>query len=219
VLNVFSNTTTRIIDPRFLNLKIFGGKWLVSRSVRFTADERSPVPAGYKFGWAPWFVCTTWRRKNSWNQRVSNSGLSVVHSVATAYTDWATAAPHSGNNKNSLCHEVDRTCFKARGIVKKYWPLFPDSINCLRLPLNSAKHFQLPGTTHDKFLLGEILTPTDNGLQPPSTHRQHPTAQHNRRLMEWNWLKKGINPVYPIYPRTPRRRYGCLRHECRDHAI
>jgi hypothetical protein len=45
-----------------------------------------------------WVVRTTWRTENSWFYRGSNSVPSVVQSVASLYTDWATPARNFTEN-------------------------------------------------------------------------------------------------------------------------
>jgi hypothetical protein len=70
------------IDP------LVGGEWSASRPCRFTPGERGPVPIGQEAGWAPETVWMTWRRKNSWPYRDSNCNPSVVHPVASRYTDF-----------------------------------------------------------------------------------------------------------------------------------
>jgi hypothetical protein len=55
--------------------------------------KEAPVPIGEEAGWASEPVRTTWRRKNSWPYRDSNSDPSVIQPVASCYTDYAIPAP------------------------------------------------------------------------------------------------------------------------------
>jgi hypothetical protein len=69
------------IDPYFPDLGA-SCRWVVS----FT--PRPPVSIGYEAGWTPQPIWTTWRRENSWSYQDSNSEPSVVHPVASSYTDY-----------------------------------------------------------------------------------------------------------------------------------
>jgi hypothetical protein len=81
------------MDSRFLGL---GTSW--RRVVGFTAlplyhrGKETTVPISWEVGWSPEPVWTIWRSYNSLPYRDSNSDLSVVHPVASRYTDYATKA-------------------------------------------------------------------------------------------------------------------------------
>jgi hypothetical protein len=57
-------------------------------SAALPSGKELPVRIGYEAKWDPETVWTTWRRKNSWPYRDSNSELWVVQPVASRYTDW-----------------------------------------------------------------------------------------------------------------------------------
>jgi hypothetical protein len=48
-----------------------------------------PIPIGQEVGWVQETVWTLQKRENSWSYRDSNSDLSIVHPVASDYTDYA----------------------------------------------------------------------------------------------------------------------------------
>jgi hypothetical protein len=45
-----------------VSVKVVGGEWSASHPSRFTPGGSPPIPIGYKAGWAPELVWTTWRK-------------------------------------------------------------------------------------------------------------------------------------------------------------
>jgi hypothetical protein len=80
--------------------------------------KKPPVPTGSEFGWTPEPVWTIWKSENSWPYRDSNSDPSIVHPIASRYTDCATAAPkvHRTRAKFLTLH----TTFSHRHDVRIY---------------------------------------------------------------------------------------------------
>jgi hypothetical protein len=71
---------------------LVGGEWSASRPGRFTPEKEPSVPIVQEVGWTPETLWTTWRRKNSWPHRDSNSDPLGVEPVGSRYTDWAIPA-------------------------------------------------------------------------------------------------------------------------------
>jgi hypothetical protein len=90
---------SRGIDPRFLDF-LTSCRWVVSLTPRplYPRGNSPRSPLARRLGGPPGPVWTTWRSKNSWKYRDSNSDPSVVQPVANRYTDCPIPAQSFGNN-------------------------------------------------------------------------------------------------------------------------
>jgi hypothetical protein len=120
----------RFIDPRFFNLSTIW-RWIVSFTLR-SLHPRYPLERRLSGSQGR----PGWRTENSWRYRNSNSDLLAVPTVASRYTDCATAAL-----KLSLCfnYVIKHSAIKAHG----EWRLSSTILGSgRRRVLNTPRHMQ-----------------------------------------------------------------------------
>jgi hypothetical protein len=74
----------------FLTSALVGGEWSVSRPAALSPGKEPEVPIIQEGWWTPEPIWTIWRRQNSWPYQDTKSDPSVVHPVASRYTDCST---------------------------------------------------------------------------------------------------------------------------------